>query len=96
MMRLHWENTKKRRQKIKGYDTEAAKQANDRENRMHKKDMLKFAHQNAYGSDQVRQRLVSFWTNHFTMGGFESRELSIDSIISCKDSFPLNELTFSL
>ena len=76
MMRLHWENTKKRRQKIKGYDTEAARQANDRDNRMHKKDMLKFAHQNVYGSDQVRQRLVSFWTNHFTMGGFESRELS--------------------
>jgi len=76
MMRLHWENTKKRRQKIKGYDTEAARQANDRDNRMHKKDMLKFAHQNVYGSDQVRQRLVSFWTNHFTMGGFDSRELS--------------------
>ena len=37
MMRLHWENTKKRRQKIKGYDTEAARQANDRDNRMHKK-----------------------------------------------------------
>ena len=76
MMRLHWENTKKRRQKIKGYDTEAARQANDRDNRMHKKDLLKFAHQNTYGSDQIRMRLVSFWANHFTMGGFESRELS--------------------
>ena len=35
---------------------------------MIKKDELKFAHRNVYGNDQIRLRLMSFWSNHFTIG----------------------------
>jgi len=32
-------------------------------------DQLHLAHQGIYGSDPVRQRLIHFWFNHFTIGG---------------------------
>ena len=32
------------------------------------KDEMKFAHRNVYGKDQIRLRLMSFWSNHFTIG----------------------------
>ena len=48
------------------------KQAKDHQNwikhSMIKKDELKFAHRNVYGNDQIRLRLMSFWSNHFTIG----------------------------
>ena len=73
-LRIHWETIKRERKKEGGY-TEAAQRANDRDNLMYKKDILRFSHRNVYGSDQLRLRLMSFWANHFTIGSFDSREV---------------------
>ena len=73
-LRIHWETVKRERKKEGGY-TEDAKRANDRDNFTYKNDILKFSHRNVYGSDQLRLRLMSFWTNHFTIGSFDSREM---------------------
>ena len=73
-LRIHWETVKRERKKEGGY-TEDARRANDRDNFMYKNDILKFSHHNVYGSDQLRLRLMSFWTNHFTIGSFDSREM---------------------
>ena len=59
---------KQQREGKNGQDTEAAKQANRRENLMRKKDELKFVQRNIYGADQVKLRLTAFWANHFTIG----------------------------
>ena len=59
---------KQQREGKNGQDTEAAKQANRRENLMRRKDELKFVHRNIYGADQVKLRLTAFWANHFTIG----------------------------
>lgn len=72
-LRIHWETIKKERKKEGGY-TEAAQRANNRNNLMYEKDILRFSHRNVYGSDQLRLRLMSFWINHFTIGNFQSRE----------------------
>jgi len=68
MWRLFRENRKKERARKDGQDTEAAKQANRRNNFMREKDELKFAHRNIYGDDQLRLRFAAFWANHFTIG----------------------------
>ena len=73
-LRIHWETVKRERKKEGGY-TEDARRANDRDNFTYKNDILKFSHRNVYGSDQLRLRLMSFWTNHFTIGSFDSREM---------------------
>ena len=73
-LRIHWETVKRERKKEGGY-TEDARRANDRDNFTYKNDILKFSHHNVYGSDQLRLRLMSFWTNHFTIGSFDSREM---------------------
>lgn len=75
MWRLYRENVKKQRAKIKGYDSQAAINANRQNNRIYQQDMLKFSHRNIYGKDQLRIRLMSFWANHFTIGSFDSREV---------------------
>ena len=59
---------KQQRKGKNGQDTEAAKQANRRENLMRKKDELKFVQRNVYSADQVKLRLTAFWANHFTIG----------------------------
>ena len=43
---------------------------------MGNRDVLKFAHRNIYGKDQVRLRFMSFWINHFTISGDESEQVS--------------------
>ena len=68
MWRAYRENKKKERERKDGQDTEAAKQANRRNNLMRDKDELKFAHRNVYGDDQLRLRFAAFWANHFTIG----------------------------
>ena len=73
-LRIHWETVKRERKKEGGY-TEDARRANDRDNFTYKNDILKFSHRNVYGSNQLRLRLMSFWTNHFTIGSFDSREM---------------------
>ena len=73
-LRIHWQTVKRERKKEGGY-TEDARRANDRDNFTYKNDILKFSHHNVYGSDQLRLRLMSFWTNHFTIGSFDSREM---------------------
>ena len=62
------------RERKNGQDTEAAQQANRRENKMQKKDELKFAHRNVYGADQVKLRLTAFWVNHLTIGNGSGEE----------------------
>ena len=52
----------------KNKQTQVAKQLNKQQNLLGHADHLKFAHRNIYGKDQVRLRLMTFWTNHFTMG----------------------------
>jgi len=53
-------------------ERDALLHANKKKNSMEFKDQLKFAHNNVYGEDQVRQRLVLFWLNHFTVGDKET------------------------
>jgi len=48
----------------------------DFENFMGNRDVLKFAHRNIYGKDQVRLRFMSFWINHFTISGDNSEQVS--------------------
>ena len=67
---------KQNREGKNGQDTEAARQANRHENLMEEKDEHKFVQRNAYGADQVKLRLTSFWTNHFTIGNtFDTGQL---------------------
>ena len=53
---------------INGQDSEAAKRANDENNKTERLDEHKFVHRNVYGADQVKLRLTAFWANHFTTG----------------------------
>lgn len=53
---------------INGQDSEAAKRANEKNNKTEKLDEHKFVHRNVYGADQVKLRLTAFWANHFTTG----------------------------
>jgi len=67
---------KQNREGKNGQDTEAARQANRHENLMQEKDEQKFVQRNAYGADQVKLRLTSFWANHFTIGNtFDTGQL---------------------
>ena len=67
---------KQNREGKNGQDTEAARQANRHENLMAEKDEQKFVQRNAYGADQVKLRLTSFWANHFTIGNtFDTGQL---------------------
>ena len=67
---------KQNREGKNGQDTEAARQANRHENLMEEKDEHKFVQRNAYGADQVKLRLTSFWANHFTIGNtFDTGQL---------------------
>ena len=67
---------KQNREGKNGQDTEAARQANRHENLMQEKDEHKFVQRNAYGADQVKLRLTSFWANHFTIGNtFDTGQL---------------------
>jgi len=67
---------KQQREGKNGQDTEAARQANRHENLMQEKDEHKFVQRNAYGADQVKLRLTSFWANHFTIGNtFDTGQL---------------------
>ena len=67
LFRLYRENKKKEEERKDGQELESAKRANREDNRMEKKDEMKFAHRNVYGKDQIRMRLMSFWANHFTI-----------------------------
>ena len=67
LFRLYIENKKKEEERKDGQELESAKRANREDNRMEKKDEMKFAHRNVYGKDQIRMRLMSFWANHFTI-----------------------------
>ena len=68
MFAVYKQNVRKQRMELEGHTSEAAKQANNRDNLMGEKDEMKFAHRNVYGKDQVRLRFTSFWANHFTTG----------------------------
>ena len=67
LFRLYRENKKKEEERKDGQELESARRANREDNRMEKKDEMKFAHRNVYGKDQIRMRLMSFWANHFTI-----------------------------
>jgi len=81
MFRLYKENRRKEREKLENQDSESAKQANNRNNLMGKKDELKFAHRNVYGADQVKLRFTSFWANHFTIGNIHDNQNEIGHAI---------------
>ena len=76
MWRRYRSLKKQEREGKNGQDTEAARQANRHENLMQEKDEHKFVQRNAYGADQVKLRLTSFWANHFTIGNtFDTGQL---------------------
>jgi uncharacterized protein (DUF1800 family) len=68
LFRILQGNYKKNRE-IKNTEERGSKDHQNKiKHSMIKKDELKFAHRNVYGNDQIRLRLMSFWTNHFTIG----------------------------
>ena len=68
MRALYIDSDKKSKLGIDGEETAKALEIRHRKYLMRKKDELKYVHRNIYGSDQLRLRLMSFWTNHFTIG----------------------------
>ena len=58
----------KNRQITNTKERQALDHQNYEKHSMIEKDEMKFTHRNVYGKDQIRLRLMSFWTNHFTIG----------------------------
>mgnify|MGYP001564832964 FL=1 len=81
MRALYMDSDKKSKLGIDGEETAKALEIRHRKYLMRKKDELKYVHRNIYGSDQLRLRLMSFWTNHFTIGYGHDYEQAIGHAI---------------
>ena len=81
MSALYMDSDKKSKLGIDGEETAKALEIRHRKYLMRKKDELKYVHRNIYGSDQLRLRLMSFWTNHFTIGYGHDYEQAIGHAI---------------
>ena len=81
MRALFVDSNEKSKLGIDGEETAKALEIRHRKYLMRKKDELKYVHRNIYGSDQLRLRLMSFWTNHFTIGYGHDYEQAIGHAI---------------
>lgn len=100
MWRRYRDLEEQRREGINGQDTQAARQANRRNNLMEDVDEHKFVHRNVYGADQVKLRLTAFWANHFTIGNtFDTGQMighAIDEGILAKLDGNFSDLLYGM